>query len=102
MIPLFAIGVFIGFTISQIGLVRHWAQQRPSGWLRRAALNGVGVVLTTVAGLVLPATKFLESVALSGDVDPSRARSRSWITGTRTPSRRLPGMMIAATWAPLA
>ncbi|MER5911237.1 hypothetical protein ABT124_12195 [Streptomyces sp. NPDC001982] len=60
MIPLFAIGVFIGFTISQIGLVRHWAQQRPSGWLRHAALNGVGVVLTTVAGLVLPATKFLE------------------------------------------
>ncbi|MGW1800917.1 hypothetical protein ACWCQN_34500 [Streptomyces sp. NPDC001984] len=44
MIPLFAIGVFIGFTISQIGLVRHWAQQRPSGWLRRAALNGVCVL----------------------------------------------------------
>ncbi|MFF3462420.1 hypothetical protein [Streptomyces sp. NPDC002619] len=44
MIPLFAIGVFIGFTIGQIGLVRHWAQQRPSGWLRRAALNGVCVL----------------------------------------------------------
>ncbi|MGW7041380.1 APC family permease [Streptomyces avermitilis] len=60
MIPLFAIGVFIGFTISQIGLVRHWAGQRPPGWLRRAALNGVGAVLTTAAGLVLLATKFLE------------------------------------------
>ncbi|MGW3661812.1 APC family permease [Streptomyces sp. NPDC005141] len=60
MIPLFAIGVFIGFTISQIGLVRHWAGQRPPGWLRRAVLNGVGAVLTTVAGLVLLATKFLE------------------------------------------
>ncbi|MFF3660703.1 APC family permease [Streptomyces olivochromogenes] len=60
MIPLFAIGVFIGFTISQIGLVRHWAVQRPHGWLRRAVLNGVGAVLTAVAGVVLLTTKFLE------------------------------------------
>ncbi|MFJ8311558.1 MULTISPECIES: APC family permease [unclassified Streptomyces] len=60
MIPLFAIGVFIGFTISQIGLVRHWAGQRPPGWLPRALLNGVGAVLTTVAAIVLLATKFLE------------------------------------------
>ncbi|MFF2125208.1 APC family permease [Streptomyces olivochromogenes] len=59
MIPLFAIGVFIGFTISQIGLVRHWAAQRPHGWLRRAVLNGVGAVLTAVAGVVLLTTKFL-------------------------------------------
>ena len=60
MIPLFAIGVFIGFTISQIGLVRHWRQDRPPGWLRRAVLNGIGAVLTAVAGIVLLATKFLE------------------------------------------
>ncbi|MEV0480966.1 APC family permease [Streptomyces sp. NPDC050508] len=60
MLPLFAIGVFIGFTISQIGLVRHWARERPPGWLRRALLNGVGALLTSVAGLVLLASKFLE------------------------------------------
>lgn len=60
MIPLFAIGVFIGFTISQIGLVRHWAAERPPGWVRRALLNGLGAVLTAVAGLVLLTTKFLE------------------------------------------
>ncbi|MER5805587.1 APC family permease [Streptomyces mirabilis] len=60
MIPLFAIGVFIGFTVSQTGLVRHWAGQRPHGWLRRAVLNGVGAVLTAVAGVVLLTTKFLE------------------------------------------
>jgi amino acid transporter len=59
MLPLFAIGVFIGFTISQTGLVRHWAGQRPPGWLPRAALNGLGAVLTTVAGVVLLASKFL-------------------------------------------
>ncbi|MGW3630203.1 APC family permease [Streptomyces sp. NPDC005122] len=60
MIPLFAIGVFIGFSVSQIGLVRHWAGERPRGWLRRATLNGIGAVLTVVAGIVLLATKFLE------------------------------------------
>ncbi|MFF1451277.1 APC family permease [Streptomyces sp. NPDC058274] len=59
MLPLFAIGVFIGFTISQVGLVRHWAKERPAGWLRRALLNGLGAVLTTVAGCVLLTTKFM-------------------------------------------
>jgi len=59
ILPLFAIGVFIGFTISQIGLVRHWAGERPSGWLRRAVLNGFGAVLTAVALVVLLADKFL-------------------------------------------
>lgn len=60
MLPLFAIGVFIGFTISQTGLVRHWAKERPPGWLRRAVLNGFGAVLTSVACVVLLASKFVE------------------------------------------
>ncbi|WP_127359210.1 APC family permease [Actinacidiphila soli] len=60
LIPLFAIGVFIGFTISQVGLVRHWATERPPGWLRRALINGIGALLTALAGLVLLTTKFLE------------------------------------------
>jgi amino acid transporter len=60
LLPLFAIGVFIGFSISQIGLVRHWASERPDMWLRRALVNGLGALLTTVAGIVLLGTKFLE------------------------------------------
>ncbi|MBD0735999.1 APC family permease [Streptomyces sp. CBMA29] len=59
MLPLFAIGVFIGFTISQIGLVRHWRGARPRGWRQRAMLNGFGAVLTAVAAVVLLADKFL-------------------------------------------
>ncbi|MDX6356880.1 MAG: hypothetical protein QOF98_3783, partial [Streptomyces sp.] len=59
ILPLFAIGVFIGFTISQTGLVRHWAGGRPPGWLRRAVLNGFGALLTAVALVVLLADKFL-------------------------------------------
>ncbi|MET9047882.1 MULTISPECIES: APC family permease [unclassified Streptomyces] len=60
LIPLFAIGVFIGFTLSQIGLVRHWTTQRPARWLHRALINGTGAVLTTLAGVILLGTKFLE------------------------------------------
>lgn len=59
LLPLFAIGVFIGFSISQIGLVRHWRTERPPGRLRRAMINGLGAVLTTLAGIVLLANKFL-------------------------------------------
>ncbi|MGW2934987.1 APC family permease [Streptomyces sp. NPDC001156] len=60
LIPLFAIGVFIGFTLSQAGLVRHWATEQPDGWLRRAFINGTGALLTTLAGVILLTTKFLE------------------------------------------
>ncbi|MFJ7073088.1 APC family permease [Streptomyces sp. NPDC098781] len=60
LIPLYAIGVFVGFTISQIGLVRHWRTQRPDRWWTRALINCFGAVLTAVAGAVLLATKFTE------------------------------------------
>ncbi|MGZ4195521.1 MAG: APC family permease [Solirubrobacteraceae bacterium] len=60
LIPLYAIGVFIGFTISQIGLVRHWRTDRPSKWRARIALNGTGAVMTAIAVVVFLGTKFLE------------------------------------------
>jgi hypothetical protein len=52
LIPLYAIGVFIGFTISQSGLVRHWYRRRSPRWTLRAALNGTGAVLTATAAAV--------------------------------------------------
>jgi amino acid transporter len=58
LIPLFAIGVFIGFTLSQVGLVRHWRSERPARWRLRIAINGAGAVMTAVAVLVLLTTKF--------------------------------------------
>ena len=64
LLPLFAIGVFIGFTISQVGLVRHWRDTRDPGWLRRAALNGTGAVLTAIAAVVFLASKFTEGAWL--------------------------------------
>src|SRR5579862_6128886 len=46
LVPLFAVGVFIGFTLSQLGMVKHWRTQRTKGWLTRAVINGVGAFLT--------------------------------------------------------
>ncbi len=60
LIPLFTIGVFIGFTISQIGLVRHWrAICAPPHWQLRVAVNGAGAAMTAVAVVVFLSTKFL-------------------------------------------
>jgi len=60
LIPLFTIGVFLGFTISQTGMVRHWLRQRPPHWRLRAALNGIGAVTTGVAVAVFVLSKFVE------------------------------------------
>jgi len=60
LIPLFTIGVFVGFTISQVGLVRHWRKERPPKWQLRAALNGTGAAMTAIAVVVFLTTKFLE------------------------------------------
>jgi amino acid transporter len=64
LLPVFAIGVFIGFTLSQAGLVRHWRRSREPGWQARALLNGFGAVLTAIAGVVLLIEKFTEGAWL--------------------------------------
>lgn len=60
LVPLFSIGVFVGFTICQIGMVKHWLRERGAGWHGRALLNGFGAVLTGAATLVVTGTKFTE------------------------------------------
>jgi amino acid transporter len=60
LIPLFAIGVFIGFTLSQTGLVIHWRKLRPPGWRRRATINGLGAIITAIATVVFLISKFTE------------------------------------------
>jgi hypothetical protein len=64
LVPLFAIGVFVGFTIAQTGMVRHWLLTRADGWRWRTALNGFGAVLTFVAAIVTTAMKFAEGAWL--------------------------------------
>jgi amino acid transporter len=64
LVPLFAIGVFVGFTLSQAGMVRHWRTGRDSGWLGRAAINGLGAVLTLAALAIELISKFTEGAWL--------------------------------------
>ncbi|MEU9859381.1 APC family permease [Streptomyces sp. NPDC047971] len=58
LVPLFAIGVFVGFTIAQTGMVLHWRRERGAGWAAKALLNGLGAVLTGVSAIVVTLTKF--------------------------------------------
>ena len=60
LVPVFAIGVFIGFTLSQVGMVRHWWEERGAGWQGRAVLNGFGAVLTAAATVIELIAKFSE------------------------------------------
>lgn len=58
MIPLYAVGVFTGFTLSQTGMVMHWRTLRNPGWTRRAFMNGVGAAMTAVVAVVIVVAKF--------------------------------------------
>jgi len=58
LIPLYAVGVFISFTLSQAGMVRHWLVDHGPGWRRRLAINGTGAVVTAVVTVVIAVTKF--------------------------------------------
>src|SRR5438034_1194986 len=60
LLPLYAIGVFISFTLSQSGMVRRWLRLREKGWRWRVWVNGVGAVVTGVVLLTLAVTKFGE------------------------------------------
>ena len=62
--PLFAIGVFVGFTLSQAGMVRHWRAQGGPGWRGRAIINGVGAVFTLAALAIELFSKFTEGAWL--------------------------------------
>ncbi|MFE1878712.1 APC family permease [Streptomyces diastatochromogenes] len=64
LVPLFAIGVFVGFTVAQVGMVRHWRLERDRGWQGKALLNGFGALLTGVAAVVVTASKFTEGAWL--------------------------------------
>src|SRR6185436_7950071 len=57
LIPLYAVGVFIDFTISQTGMIRHWRRERSPGWRRRLSINAFGAVLTAVVAVVVTLAK---------------------------------------------
>ncbi|WP_157947715.1 APC family permease [Abditibacterium utsteinense] len=58
LIPLFAIGVFLSFTLSQAGMVRHWLHEKSAGWRAKLAVNAVGASATAVVTVVFAIVKF--------------------------------------------
>jgi hypothetical protein len=58
LIPLYAIGVFTAFTLSQTGMVRHWLTTKEEGWRRSAIINGCGAVATGIVAVVFAIAKF--------------------------------------------
>ncbi len=59
IIPLYAVGVFTSFTLSQAGMVVHWFKERTARWRASALMNGVGAVATAGVLAVIVTTKFL-------------------------------------------
>jgi amino acid transporter len=58
LIPLYSVGVFVCFTLSQVGMVRHWISSKESGWQWRMTVNGLGAILTFVVLIVVASVKF--------------------------------------------
>lgn len=60
LIPLFAVGVFLAFTLSQAGMVVHWWRERGIGWWLKATINGIGTLTTGMVVIVIGVSKFVE------------------------------------------
>lgn len=60
LIPLYMIGVFVSFTLSQAGMVVHWRRLRTAGWKASAAINGFGALVTGVVLMIVGVTKGAE------------------------------------------
>jgi amino acid transporter len=58
LIPLYAFGVFVSFTLSQSGMVRRWFRRREPGWRKNLIINGVGAGATLVVAIIVGGTKF--------------------------------------------
>lgn len=99
LIPLFAVGVFLCFTLSQAGMVRHWMRERGRGWQIRATVNGTGAVVTGAVTVIVVSTKFVEGawivlllvpflVANFHGIHAHYQATREQLTVDRLPTRR--------------
>lgn len=60
LIPLYAVGVFIPFTLSQLGMMRRWWKLKPAGWVLRFCINSIGMLTTLSITLIFIITKFTQ------------------------------------------
>ena len=71
LVPLFAVGAFTAFTLSQSGMVIHWFRLKEAGWQIKAMINGLGAFVTAITLLVIGVSKFLEGAWISVLVIPA-------------------------------
>ncbi len=65
LIPLYAVGVFTSFTLSQTGMVRHHQKEHEPGWRRNIVVNWVGAISTAIVALIIATSKFTEGAWVS-------------------------------------
>src|SRR5258707_11121551 len=65
LIPLYAVGAFLAFTLSQAGMVRHWWKARGPHWVKFALVNGLGAFVTGVTVVVVLVAKFVDGAWLT-------------------------------------
>ena len=79
LIPLYAVGVFIGFTLSQVGLVRHWHRDGSPAARRSMVVNAAGAVATGMVAVIIGATKFVDGAWITLAAIIALAAAFAWI-----------------------
>ena len=59
LIPLYAIGVFLSFTLSQFGMTMRWIRNKDKGWIHKTFINGFGALVTAITLIIIGMTKFI-------------------------------------------
>lgn len=59
LIPLYAVGVFLSFTLSQAGMFKRWMTRREGNWKHKAVINGLGTVVTAITCVIIAVSKFI-------------------------------------------
>jgi len=65
LVPLFAVGAFTAFTLSQFGMVFHWIKLKEKGWLLKSSINAVGALVTAVTLVIISISKFAQGAWVS-------------------------------------
>jgi len=98
LIPLYTVGVFIAFTLSQSGMVRKWMRERSRGWALSATINSVGAFATAIVAVVVSIAKFTEGAWLIAVVLPLLVLM---LYGIRMHYRSVEDRLLVASTAPI-
>lgn len=100
LIPLYSVGVFLCFTLSQFGMVKHWLSSRDAGWRWRLVINAAGGVLTAVVLVIVVSEKFVDGAYLVVILVPVLVAMMLFINRQYGRSRRElavdPGLVVSA------